>query len=128
MAETRSCYWYRSTSKLKLRIEIIFNVLEALSLQKIYCLATAEAKGLLTKIRSMAFFRSLLLAEKLLGTVNLLSEESQNRSVDYISAEMFIELTKINMLTYRNTGTWTSIVNEADAIGVQIGVPPNDHN
>ena len=50
--------------------EIIVNVPEALSLQNIGWLETAEAQLLLTRIRSMAFLRSLLVAEKLLGTVN----------------------------------------------------------
>ena len=43
LAETRCCYRYRSMSKVKLWIEIIVNVLETLSLQKIDRLATAES-------------------------------------------------------------------------------------
>ena len=54
-------------------------------------LATAEAQGLLTRIRSMTFIRSLLVVEKLL--VNSLSGESQKRLVVYISAEIFIDST-----------------------------------
>ena len=123
LAETRWCYWYRSVSKVKHRIENIVNVLEALLLQKIDRLLTAEAQRLLPRICSMAFLCSFLVAKKLLGTVNSLSEELQNRSVDYIPAEMLIESTKRDLLAYHNIDTWTSTVKEADAIGAQIGVP-----
>ena len=70
LAQTRWCHWCCSVSKVKLRIEIIVNVPGALSLQNIDRLAIAEVQGLLLGIRSMSFLRSLLVAGKLLGTVN----------------------------------------------------------
>jgi hypothetical protein len=70
LVETRWSYWYRSVRKIKLRIETIVNVLEAIALQKADRLATAEAQGLRKRIHSISFLRCLLVAEKLLEAVN----------------------------------------------------------
>ena len=41
---------------------------------------------------------------------------------------MFKDSTKRDLLAYCNTDTWTGLVNEADAIGFQIGIKLSDHN
>jgi len=57
-----------------------------------------------------------------------LSQELQNSSVDYLSAEVLIESTKQDLMAFRNNDTWDCIMKEADEIGVQIGIPLNNDN
>lgn len=128
LVETRWSYWYRSIRKIKLRIQTIVNVLEANAIQTVDKLAKAEAQGLRKRIHSISFLRCLLVAEKLLGAVNSLSKELQNSSVDYLSAKVLLESTKEDLMAFRSNDTWDGIVKEADAIGVQIGIQPNNDN
>lgn len=125
LVETRWSYWYRSVRKIKLRIQAIVNVLEAIALQTADKLAQAEAEGLRKRIHSISFLRCLLVAEKILGAVDSLSKELQNPSVDYLSTESLIQSTKEDLMSFRSTDTWNSIVVEAGAIGAEIGIAVN---
>jgi predicted nucleotide-binding protein len=66
-------------------------------------------------------------AEKLLGTVHSLSQELQNQSFDYLSAQELLDTTKNDLHKLQNVDTWDLIVKEADAIDAQIGIPHNDN-
>lgn len=88
-------------------------------------MVAAEAHGLRNRIQSMHFLCCLVVVEKLLGTVNTLSEELQSASVDYLAIEDFMESTKNCLTSFRNPNCWKSIVEEATTLGSQIGLEPS---
>ena len=122
LVETRWSYWYRSISKVKLRLACIINTLDALITQRLDGESAAKAKGLIGVIKADQFIKMLLIMEMLLGKINSLSEELQSSTVCLPAALKLVTSTREELLNCRNDDIWNRLLQDYNKMAETIGI------